>query len=155
MPCIGAGVKDFDKGEMTLAGVELIAGRQNLFSSDGSHWQHQRLIINPAFRPNFVKSMTPIVTRVVRTTVDSWRNQPPEDLGNAISNLTLDIICQTAFGQSGMTQAEDSHPVAESYKIILTSLMWKMLGCGCFADNQLNKAKDDIERNAKRGAQKN
>lgn len=147
-------MKDFDKGEMTLAGVELIAGRQNLFSSDGSLWQHQRLIINPAFRPNYVKSMTPIVTKVARATIESWQIQQPDDLGNSISNLTLDIICKTAFGQSDMGQDEESHPVAESYKIILTSLMWKMLGCGCFADNQLDKAKNDIERNAKRGLER-
>jgi cytochrome P450 len=116
----GNAVKDYDKGELTLSGVEVIAGtalsnsffvgavivslfrvgRQNLFSLDGAKWQHMKLIIDPAFRPNLIRLLCRTVLTVCQQTVSKWKlasQQTPQTVDNlfeSISTMTLDVICQ-------------------------------------------------------------
>lgn len=151
----GNGLKEFDKGELTLAGVEPIAGRQNLFSSDGHLWQHQRGIINPAFRPASMRLLIGTVVSTVNETVSKWFNdgKAPDDISVTISNLTLEIICRSAFGIEGPeSQGNINQTIAEAYKTILNSLMLKMLGLGFFgSDKALADAAGQIEKLAQEG----
>ena len=139
----GNGVKDFDKGELTLSGVEVIAGRQNLFSLDGTSWQHMRGVIDPAFRPNLIRLLTDTVSSTVDKQIKKWKISPPTNIYEAISNLTLDIICQSAFGIANDNSA--AHPVMDSYKILLNGLMMKMLGLGFLVQSKLDAASSHIE----------
>lgn len=146
----GIAVKDFDKGDLTLAGVEPLAGRQNLFSSDGYLWQHQRSIINPAFRPMYVQMLTKNVVWTIESTLKEWSIQksPPDDIVSAISNLTLSTICRAAFG---IAEAGNHERLFELYTTLMNSLMMKMLGMGYFVDGKLNKASIEIDSIATEG----
>lgn len=148
----GAAVKDFDKGELTLAGVEPFAGRQNLFSSDGLLWQHQRSIINPAFRPMYIQMLTKNVVITIENTIKYWESKKyaPDNLISDISNLTLSIICRAAFG---IADSYDNDKIFAYYKNLLNCLIFKMLGLGYFVDGSLNQAAIGIESIAVKGTQ--
>jgi hypothetical protein len=148
----GNAVKDYDKGELTLSGVEVIAGRQNLFSLDGTQWQHMRLIIDPAFRPNLVRLITSSVVSVAQQTIRKWKSNPGgvDNLFDTVSNYTLDIICAAAFG----LRTEDSvgnHPIMNSYKSLLQGLLLQMIGLGFVNKKSMEKARQDIQDMAQDG----
>ncbi len=146
----GRATKDYDKGEMTLAGVEVIAGRNNLFSSDGDIWHHQRLIIDPAFRPNLMKHLVRSVCATAVSFVSKWvENQPPSDIVSSISDLTLEMICCAAFGIAN----EDEGVISKSYTALMNGVMYRMLGLGRImgSDKVIESAKNKIEAFAKKG----
>ena len=136
---------EFDKGELTIAGVELIAGRENLFSADGAVWQHQRLMIDPAFRPAFMQLLSGAVITTVQSTIKSWKHKGsvPSDLTAELSNVSLNIICSVAFGlnkSENEGQTIQNHPIVESYKTILNYCMMNMMGLKFFASKKAQEA---------------
>jgi len=146
----GRATKDYDKGEMTLAGVEVIAGRNNLFSSDGDIWHHQRLIIDPAFRPNLMKHLVGCVCASAVSFVSKWVDfQPPKDIVSSISDLTLEMICCAAFGIAN----DDGGIISKSYTALMNGVMYRMLGLGRItgSDKKIEFAKNQIESFSKKG----
>lgn len=145
----GNGVKDYDKGEMTLAGVEVIAGRQNLFSLDGLDWHHLRGIINPAFRPAVMRLLTSAIVSTTQDKMSKWKmdGKFPDDISSAINNLTLDIICRSAFGGIE-NDGSDNHPVLFLYEDLMKNLIWKTLGLGFFfaSEKKIANASDGINQ---------
>lgn len=69
-----------------------------LLTNEGKAWQHQRALIQPAFRRENILSYAPVMTRATRQLLDSWRNSESRNVHEDMMALTLQIVAQCLFG---------------------------------------------------------
>jgi len=76
--------------------------RNDIFSSNGSHWYHARKGIAPAFSSRHIHRMERVVIEHTKNLISNKLDQIMEeglafDVGDEMISLTLGIICETAF----------------------------------------------------------
>src|SRR5262245_6037046 len=92
--------RNYWKG-VVLGRLRRIGGNGLLFS-EGDVWRGQRRLMQPAFRPDRVARMAPIVIERTAELLDRWaayaaRGQPI-DVGAEMSALALDVVARALFG---------------------------------------------------------
>jgi len=99
--------------------LECVLGK-GLVTSNGDLWKAHRTLINPAFHAESLSSMFPSFVghtqELIDILIDKISSLPPEDLGLGfstdflilMSELTGDIICDTAFGYQLNSKRHDS-----------------------------------------------
>lgn len=133
----GTGIRDFEKSKVILNITSPISGKENVFTGEGLVWLHQRGILNSAFRPAYMKLLLTTMSETIDTTVGKWVNDcAPEDVASAINELSLDIICNTAFGNNSSELSEDNpanpQSISASYKVMYDNLVYMVGGGGGF-----------------------
>lgn len=79
------------------AALEFILGR-GLLTNEGSPWQAQRQLIQPAFRHENISSYATIMADSAASHLSRWRDQQTADLHSELAQLTLDIVTRCLFG---------------------------------------------------------
>ena len=69
-----------------------------LLTNEGKAWQHQRSLIQPAFRRENILSYAPVMTRATREMLNTWTAGEPRNVHEDMMALTLDIVAQCLFG---------------------------------------------------------
>src|SRR5215831_12187418 len=71
---------------------------KGLLTNEGQSWQHQRSLIQPAFRRESILSYAPVMTRGTRQMLDSWADGESRNIHEDLMTLTLQIVAQCLFG---------------------------------------------------------
>lgn len=69
-----------------------------LLTNEGKSWQHQRSLIQPAFRRENILSYAPVMTRAASRWLDSWTVNEARDVHEDLMAVTLEIVAQCLFG---------------------------------------------------------
>jgi cytochrome P450 len=69
-----------------------------LLTNEGKSWQHQRSLIQPAFRRENIGSYTPVMIRAGRSMLDGWTNGESRNVHQDLMAVTLEIVGQCLFG---------------------------------------------------------
>jgi cytochrome P450 len=77
-----------------------------LLTNEGKEWQHQRSLIQPAFRRENILSYAPVMTRVAGRMLDSWADGQERNVHEDMMVLTLEIVAQCLFGAEVTEAAE-------------------------------------------------
>lgn len=71
-----------------------------LLTSEGSFWQSQRQLIQPAFRHENIASYAQIMSDSAATQLSRWSDGETRDIHQEMSELTLDIVAKSLFGSA-------------------------------------------------------
>jgi len=69
-----------------------------LLTNEGKFWQHQRGLIQPAFRRENILSYAPVMTRVASSLLGSWISGESRNIHEDMVAATLQIVAQCLFG---------------------------------------------------------
>src|SRR5215813_4400854 len=69
-----------------------------LLTNEGKAWQHQRGLIQPAFRRENILSYAPVMTRVASSLLGSWISGESRNVHEDMMAATLQIVAQCLFG---------------------------------------------------------
>jgi cytochrome P450 len=69
-----------------------------LLTNEGKPWQHQRSLIQPAFRRENIVSYAPVMTRATREMLESWNSGESRNVHEDMMAVTLRIVAQCLFG---------------------------------------------------------
>jgi cytochrome P450 len=69
-----------------------------LLTSEGSFWQTQRQLIQPAFRHENIAIYAQIMSDSAATLLDGWNDGETRDIHHEMSWLTLDVVAKSLFG---------------------------------------------------------
>src|SRR5215813_14026696 len=69
-----------------------------LLTNEGKAWQHQRSLIQPAFRRENILSYAPVMTSAVRQLLGAWSDGESRNVHEDMMALTLQIVAQCLFG---------------------------------------------------------
>jgi cytochrome P450 len=69
-----------------------------LLTNEGKSWQHQRGLIQPAFRRENILSYAPVMTRAASRLLASWTVSESRNVQEDMMALTLQIAAQCLFG---------------------------------------------------------
>src|SRR5579859_1732595 len=69
-----------------------------LLTNEGKAWQHQRSLIQPAFRRESILSYAPVMTNATQRMLDNWTNGESRNIHEDMMALTLQIVAQCLFG---------------------------------------------------------
>lgn len=89
------------------AALQFILGR-GLLTNEGSSWQDQRQLIQPAFRHENIAAYAEIMAASAAAHLERWRDRQTCDLHNEMAHLTLDIVTKCLFGS---TLAHDTRAI--------------------------------------------
>lgn len=90
-------VHAFGKGEIFLRFLKPALGN-GLLTAEGAHWRWQRLAAAPAFRPEVLGRLTPIMSGAGEKMLARWRAQGETahvDVAEDMVRITFDIILDT------------------------------------------------------------
>jgi cytochrome P450 len=71
---------------------------KGLLTSEGPFWQHQRSLIQPAFRREKILSYAPVMTEAVARMLEGWRDHDQRNIHEDLMRVTLDIVARCLFG---------------------------------------------------------
>lgn len=71
---------------------------KGLLTNEGKPWQHQRGLIQPAFRRENIVSYAPVMTRATREMLNSWKGGEERNVHDDMMTLTLRIVARCLFG---------------------------------------------------------
>lgn len=91
-----------------------------LLTSEGSFWQSQRQLIQPAFRHENISSYAQIMSDSAATILSRWQDGETRDLHQEMGELTLDIVAKSLFG-SGV--AHDSRFIGREIATVMERFM--------------------------------
>jgi cytochrome P450 len=77
--------------------LERVLGK-GLLTNEGQSWQHQRSLIQPAFRREHILSYASVMTQATSQLLDSWRDGESRNLHEDMMALTLQIVARCLFG---------------------------------------------------------
>ncbi len=89
------------------AALQFILGR-GLLTNEGSSWQGQRQLIQPAFRHENIAAYAEIMAASAAAHLERWRDRQTCDLHHEMAHLTLDIVTKCLFGS---TLAHDTRAI--------------------------------------------
>jgi len=69
-----------------------------LLTNEGKSWQHQRGLIQPAFRRENILSYAPVMTRIASSLLGSWISGESRNVHEDMMAATLQIVAQCLFG---------------------------------------------------------
>jgi cytochrome P450 len=69
-----------------------------LLTSEGSFWQSQRQLIQPAFRHENIAVYAQIMSGSAATLLVDWKDGEIRDIHHEMSSLTLDVVAKALFG---------------------------------------------------------
>lgn len=93
--------RDFDKKVSAFVG-------QSLVTTNGEEWQHQRDIMEPAFRREPLRGYAEVITERTANMLDRWQHRKDAfDVGAEMRVLTLDILARCLFGAQWSEQAPE------------------------------------------------
>jgi cytochrome P450 len=108
-------VEDFGKGAIFLRFLKPALG-EALLTAEGAHWRWQRLAAAPAFRPDTIARLTPIMSASAQKMADRWRaagDGARVDVAADMVRVTFDIILETMLsGGEGVDIEEASREIA-------------------------------------------
>ena len=79
---------------------------KGLLTNEGQSWQHQRSLIQPAFRRENILSYAPVMTRATNQLLGSWTDGESRNLHGDMMALTLQIVAECLFGAEVASVAE-------------------------------------------------
>ena len=71
---------------------------KGLLTNEGKAWQHQRGLIQPAFRRENILSYAPVMTRAASRLLASWSSGESRNVHEDMMAVTLQIVAQCLFG---------------------------------------------------------
>jgi cytochrome P450 len=71
---------------------------KGLLTSEGALWQHQRSLIQPAFRREKILSYAPVMTEAVGRMLDGWKDHDQRNIHADLMRATLDVVARCLFG---------------------------------------------------------
>ncbi|HXU49298.1 MAG TPA: cytochrome P450 [Candidatus Binatia bacterium] len=71
---------------------------KGLLTNEGKSWQHQRSLIQPAFRRDNILSYAPVMTRIASRSLASWSDGQSRNVHEDMMAMTLEIVAQCLFG---------------------------------------------------------
>jgi cytochrome P450 len=77
--------------------LQRVLGR-GLLTSEGTFWQRQRGLIQPAFRRENILSYARVMTAATTRMVDGWHNYESRNLHDDLMRVTLEIVAECLFG---------------------------------------------------------
>lgn len=86
-----------------------------LLTNEGKAWQHQRALIQPAFRRENILSYTQVMTSATRQLLDSWKDSESRNVHEDMMAVTLQIVAQCLFGAEVSGVAER---VGQAMKVV-------------------------------------
>jgi cytochrome P450 len=69
-----------------------------LLTNEGKPWQHQRSLIQPAFRRENILAYAQVMTRATSRMLASWTDSGSRNIHEDMMAVTLDIVAQCLFG---------------------------------------------------------
>jgi cytochrome P450 len=69
-----------------------------LLTNEGKPWQHQRSLIQPAFRRENILAYAQVMTRATSRMLRSWTTGEQRNIHEDMMAVTLDIVAQCLFG---------------------------------------------------------
>jgi cytochrome P450 len=69
-----------------------------LLTSEGSFWQAQRQLIQPAFRHENISTYSQIMSASAAALLSRWRQNESLDIHAQMGELTLDVVAKSLFG---------------------------------------------------------
>lgn len=107
-------VHDFGKGAIFLRFLKPALG-EAMLTAEGAHWRWQRLAAAPAFRPEAVARLTPLMSAAAETMLARWRAAgvgAKIDVNADMVRVTFDIILATMLsGGEGIDIEEASREI--------------------------------------------
>jgi cytochrome P450 len=108
-------VEDFGKGTLFLRFLKPALG-EAMLTAEGAHWRWQRLAAAPAFRPDTVAKLTPIMSAAAEKMLARWRAAgvgAQVDVAHDMVRITFDIILDTMLsGGEGIDIEEASTEIS-------------------------------------------
>jgi cytochrome P450 len=108
-------VQDFGKGALFLRFLKPALG-EAMLTAEGAHWRWQRLAAAPAFRPDRVAKLTPIMSGAAEKMLQRWKGAGPGarlDVSADMVRVTFDIILDTMLsGGEGLDIEEASREIS-------------------------------------------
>jgi cytochrome P450 len=91
---------------------------ESLTATDGDHWHRQRQLMRPAFHPQCLSTLGPVIAEATVAMLDRWQNRAeggqPLDLLGEMMALTRTIILRAMFGA---LTPEDTQAVGRALEI--------------------------------------
>ncbi len=97
-------------------GARLLLG-DGLVTSEGAHWQRQRTLANPAFRPSRLEQYLAVMRECTQQLVDDWDvavGSKRIDAQAEMTRLTMAIVGRTLFGMDISRQSERARSAFET-----------------------------------------
>jgi len=69
-----------------------------LLTSEGSFWQKQRKLIQPAFRHENILSYGKVITQAATAMLNTWRDGETREVHHDLMGVTLDVVAKSLFG---------------------------------------------------------
>ncbi len=89
---------------------------EGLLTSEGSFWQKQRKLMQPAFRHENIATYAETMVIATSRMLDGWRNGETRDVHEAFMAVTLEIVTKVLFGS---VIPGDAATVAQSLTIMM------------------------------------
>ncbi|WP_017655513.1 cytochrome P450 [Fortiea contorta] len=78
-----------------------------LVTSEGSFWQHQRRLMQPAFHRERIFSYGEVMVDYTKRLLPTWSRGEIRDIHEDMMGLTLEIVAKTLFGADVATEVEN------------------------------------------------
>lgn len=89
-----------------------------LLTAEGEKWKQRRRLITPSFHFDILQSFLEVMNEQTQIMISKLKMMESKEkninLGNVITKCALDIICETAMGQSVQAQQEDDSKYVKS-----------------------------------------
>ena len=91
-----------------------------LLTSEGTFWQKQRKLVQPAFRHENIELYAQTMVAATTRMLDGWRDGETRDIHAAFMSLTLEIVAKALFGSEVTGKAGD---VGKALGILMEQFM--------------------------------
>src|SRR5581483_9776449 len=100
-----------------------------LLTAEGSYWQRQRRIMQPAFHRQRLAAFADLMARAAQDTVTRWRALPPDqpiDVLPELLRVTLRILGECMFG---VDISADADAIGRSVTVVIEAAIARARGC--------------------------
>lgn len=102
-----------------------------LLTNEGTFWQKQRQLIQPAFRHENIATYAGIMMDSAAKHLARWKDAERRDLHHEMSELTLDVVTKSLFGTK---LAHDARAIGEEVAVAMEQFQGQAALCFVFPD---------------------
>ncbi|MEO1646523.1 MAG: cytochrome P450, partial [Chloroflexota bacterium] len=96
---------NFIKSPKLYDAAKMMIGN-GLVTSNGDFWLRQRRMIQPYFHRQQIANFTQMMVDGIADVLDTWQDGEERELKNSMSQITIEVISRTMFGENVVSEKE-------------------------------------------------
>ena len=141
---------NYDRHTRSADAVRLVTG-ESLLTNDGEQWRRHRLLMQPLFREDALRSLASMVEEATNAMIDRWLEVREIDLAAEMCHLTSTVAARAFFGTDVDDDLARLMPVILEETYARSTAIFSLGGPSAKFEDALDEIRATVERILARG----